>query len=131
MRRTAVLHEAVKVREITDNLGFRYHYFNFPCHGQLPFHKLDSMQNIIQRPPGPARDNLRPYLFRNGIVGIQKAPVWTGLRFDPLEIFNLTPAVFMVRTVVVQGLEQWVSRTICANCWYALHRLWVSDQIGC
>lgn len=73
---------------------------------ELLFHKLDSMQNIIERPPGPAGNNLRPYLLWNCVTGIQKAPIGAGLRLDPLEVLNLTPAVFVVETIMVQGLEQ-------------------------
>ena len=75
-----------------------------PIPGNLSLGYSDRAQDIIQRPARPARNNLRPYFLRNGILGIQQAPVRTGLGLDPLEVFDLTPAVLVIWAVVVQGL---------------------------
>lgn len=74
--------------------------------GKLMLDYIDSMQDILKRPSRPAGDNLCPDLFGDGIVGIEQTPVRTRFRFDPFEIFDLAPTVFVVGTVMIQGLDR-------------------------
>lgn len=62
------------------------------------------MQNVIEGPTRPAGNDLRPDFLGHRIAWIQETPVWAGLGLDPFEVFDLAPAVLVVKTVVVQGL---------------------------
>lgn len=64
------------------------------------------MQNIIERPARPAGNDLCPDLLRNCIAWIQKTPIGTRFGLDPLEIFNLAPAIFVVGAVMVESLKE-------------------------
>ena len=64
------------------------------------------MQDIIERPTRPAGNDLRPDLLGNSIAWIQETPIGTGLRLDPLKIFDLAPAIFVVGAVMVESLKR-------------------------
>lgn len=78
------------------------------------FHQLNGMQNIIERPARPAWYNFSPDFLGNSITRIQETPIRTGFWFDPFEILHLTPSIFVVKTIMIQGLYKAVS----IQCWY-------------
>lgn len=67
-------------------------------------HKFYGMKDILKRPSRPAGNNLRPHFLGNSIAWVQKTPVRARLRLDPLEVFDLAPAVFVIWAIMIKGL---------------------------
>lgn len=51
------------------------------------------LQDIVDTPPWPARDDFSPRLVRDDVLMAQEGPVWTRFGFEPFEVVDMIPMV--------------------------------------